>query len=393
MATVVTDRQLSGGDWRFYLSPQTNQGAVNANPVFQPVRRTDGGLTEAVTYTTSAEVSLDYNPSAQIQDGREYTAEIPFELNKQTVNYLIAAIYGTEAVVTQTSSLIASTAGGFQSTDASFTNFNVGDFVFVTGFTNALLNRTYRITAKADADNISVEPAPAVVVAAGDSVTFNTSRTTNANDATYYTGQERVIDESKVGDIDYQTPYDGLINTMSLEIGEAGVITGSMALQFGNKVSGTSAVSGQTDSAVGSDAPLSAVQNLANWYLAGVSAICSLKSATISISNENQRDQAAGCIDRYVRGQPTITIEGVSRSSIANSMVIREYRNNSTRIGFGVEFDHGSGEKTVISIPQCVVTEWSMPKAQSVISNNEFSMVAEKDAALGYAIGIFRNWS
>ena len=74
-------------------------------------------------------------------------------------------------------------------------------------------------------------------------------------------------------------------------------------------------------------------------------------------------------------------------------MVIREYRNNSTRIGFGIEFDHGNGERTVISIPQTVVTAWSMGKAQSVISNNEFSLGAEKDAALGYAIGVFRNWS
>ena len=390
MATIVTDRQLSGGDWRFYLSPQTNQGAINASPVFVPVRRTDGGLDENITYTTSAEVSLDFNPSAQIQDGKEYTSELSFELTKQTVGYLIAAIYGSEVTVTATSATVASTVTGFTGTPSGL---NVGDYVFISGFTNTALNRTYRVTAKPASTSISTSPVPAAVVAAGDTVTVQTSRTTNANDATYFAGQERVIDQSKVGDVDYQTVFDGLINAFTLEVGESGVITGSQTVQFGNKVESTALVAGQTDSAASTDAPLSAVQNLANWYLDGETALCSLKSATISISNENQRDQAAGCVDRYVRGQPTITVEGVSRSSIADSMVIREYRNNSTRIGFGVEFDHGNGERTVISIPQTVVTAWSMGKAQSVISNNEFSLGAEKDAALGYAIGVFRNWS
>ena len=391
MATTVTDRQLSGGDWRFYLSAQTDQGAVNATPEFTPFRRTEGRLLKALSYTQSSEVSLDFNPSSQVQDGKELTAELGFEATKQSIGYLIAAIYGSEVVVASTATTISATGTGLAGT-GMFTNFNVGDYIFVDGFANAALNRTYRISAKASNDAISTSPAPAATESSGATVAVTTNRTTNANDATYFTGQNRVIDESKVGDVDYETAFDGLINAFSLEVGESGIIGGSQTIQFGREVAGSSAIAGQTDAAVGTDAPLSAVQNLANWYLAGVSALCQLKSATISISNENQRDQAAGCVDRYVRGQPTISIEGVSRSSIANSMVIRDYCYNSTRIGFGLEFDHGGGDKTVISIPQCVVTNWTSPDSQNTISNDEFSMGAEKSATLGYAIGVFRNW-
>lgn len=388
MATVVTDRQLSGGDWRFYLSPQTNQGAVDANPVFTPFRRTEGRLLKAISYTQSAEVSLDFNPSNQVQDGKELTAELSFEATKQSINYLIAAIYGSEVAVTQTAATVASTATGFTGTPDGLA---VGDYVFISGFTNTALNRTYRVTAKPTGTSISTEPAPAAVVAAGDTVTVQTNRTTNANDATYFTGQNRVIDQSKVGDVDYETAFDGLINAFSLEIGESGIIGGSQTIQFGREVAGNAAVAGQTDAAAGTDAPLSAVQNLANWYLDGESALCALKSATISISNENQLDKAAGCVDRYVRGQPTITVEGVSRSSIANSMVIRDYCYNGTRIGFGVEFDHGGGHRTVISIPQVVVTSWTAADGQNTISNDEFSASAEK-SGLGHAIAVYRNW-
>lgn len=394
MPTTVTDRQLSGGDWAVYLSEQTAQGSINATPVWQPERRTEGRIKSVPSYTTSAEVSLDFNPSQQVQDGRESTGEISFELTKQKISRLFAAIYGAETQVTETSATIASTATGFTSTDGSFANIGVGDYPYFSGLAAAANNKGYRVTAKADDDTITTYPAPPVVAAAGPSVTVKCFKTTNANLPTYFSGQNRVIDQSKVNDIDFQTFVDGLINAFSVEIGESGIITGSQTIQFARKLDGTGEISGQTDAAATTDAPLSAVQNVANWYLNDVTALCELKSATISISNENQRDQAAGCGDRYVRGSnPVITVEGVSRSSIANSMVIRDYFDNATRIGFAVELSHGGADRTVIVIPQTVVTAWDMPDGQNVISNNEFTLTAEKDAALGYSIAVFRNWS
>lgn len=394
MATIVTDRQLSGGDFSVYFAEQTTQGEINASPVWEQERRTEGRIKSTPSYTTSAEVSLDYNPSAQVQDGRESVAEISFEMSKQKFSRFRAAIYGTQATVTSTSTTIAATATGFTSTDASFTNLVVGDWIFVSGFDPNSLNRHYLITAKADNDTITTYPAPATTDLAGDSVTVQTRRTTNANDPTYYSGQNRVLDQSKAGDIDYQTFVDGLINAFSIEIGESGIITGSSTLQFATKLAGTGPIAGQTDAAAATDAPLSSVQNIADWFLAGATALCSLKSATISISNENQRDQAAGCGDRYVRGSnPVITVEGVSRSTIADSMAIRDYFDDATRIGFAVTFDHGGGERSVIYIPRAVVTAWDMADGQNVISNDEFSLTAEKDPALGFAIAIYTNWS
>ena len=394
MPTTVSDRQLSGGDWAVYLSEQTASGAVNTSPVWTPERRTEGRIKHTPSYVTSAEVTGDFNPVSQIQDSKESVGEISFELTKQKISRLFAAIYGAETQVTETSATIASTVTGFTSTDDSFTDVAVGDFIFVTGFVNSALNKTYRITAKSGSDTISTYPAPAAVVAASASITVKSFGTKNSNTPTYFSGQNRVIDQSKVNDIDFQTFVDGLINAFSIEIGESGVITGSQTIQFARKLDGTGAVSGQTDAAATTDAPLSAVQNVANWYLNDVTALCELKSATISISNENQRDQAAGCGDRYVRGSnPVITVEGVSRSSIANSMVIRDYFDNATRIGFAVELSHGGADRTVIVIPQTVVTAWDMPDGQNVISNNEFTLTAEKSATLGYSIAVFRNWS
>lgn len=394
MPTIVTDRQLTGADISVYLSPQTNAGAVNANPVWQPFRRTEGRALSTPAYTTSAEVSLDYAPSAQVQDGRESVAQLSFEATKQSISFLLSAIYGTETTVTKTSTTIASTATGFSSTSNDFADFLPGDWIFVSGFANAALNKPYLITAKTSGNAITTSPSPAAVVAASASITVTTKRTRNANDATYYSGQNRIVDQSKAGNIDFETFVDGLINAFELQVGETGIIGGSQTIQFGKRLTGSAAIAGQTDSPVTSDAPLSAVQNVSDWFYGSASALCVIKSATISLSNENQRDQAAGCGDRYVRGSnPVLTVTGVSRSSVADSLAIKAQYDNGTRVGFAVTFDHGGGHKTIIYIPRNVVTAWSMPDGQNVIATNNFTLTAEKDPTLGFFVGVYRNWA
>lgn len=393
MPSTVADRQLVGGDFKVYLSPQTAKGAINASPVFQAFRRTSGRAKKTVNYTQSAEVSLDFNAVRQIQDTSEIMAEVETEATKQTMNMLISALHGTEVVTTQTATTISTTASGLSASSGTpFATINVGDFIFVTGFANPLLNRTYLVTAKASSTAITTSPAPAAVVAAGASVTVKSNRTINANTPTYYTGQNRVIDNSAAGLTDYYTPYDGIINSQSVAIGETGILTSTVSMMFERDTVNNAVIAGQTDSAELTDAPLSAVQNIANWYFGGSSALCVLKSATININNNYQKDDAAGCVSRYGRGQFDVSIEGVSRSSIADSMNVRDLYYAGTRTAFGVEFDHGGGDKTVIYIPQGVLTAWDMEDGQNVISNDSFSLSAEKSTSLAYTIAVFRNW-
>ncbi len=393
MPSTVADRQLVGGDFKVYLSPQTAKGAINASPVFTAFRRVSGRAKKTINYTQSAEVSLDFNAVRQIQDTKEIMAEIETEVTKQTVGMLLAAVHGTETTLSVTASNISATGTGLSAAAGTpFANVNIGDFIFVTGFAGASLNRTYLVTAKASSTAITTYPAPAVTESAGASVTVKCNRTINANTPTYYTGQNRVIDESAVDDVDFYTPFDGIVNSQSVAVGETGILTSTVSMMFEKDTVATTAISGQTDAAALTDAPLSAVQNVANWYFGGASVLCVLKSATININNNYQKDDAAGCVSRYGRGQFDVTVEGVSRSSIADSMNVRDLYYVGTRTAFGVEFDHGGGDKTVIYIPQGVLTAWDMEDSQNVISNDSFSLAAEKSTSLAYTIAVFRNW-
>lgn len=393
MPTTITDRQLVGGDFKVWTSAQTTKGAINASPVFTAVRRTSGRAKKNISYTQSAEVSLDFNAARQVQDTKEISAEIETEVTKQSIGFLLSAIHGTETLVSQTATTISATGTGLSASSGTpFASVNVGDFIFVTGFAASSLNRTYLVTAKASGASITTYPAPAVTEAAGASVTVKCNRTINANTPTYYAMQNRVADDSAVGDVDYYTPFDGIIDSQSLSVGETGIITSSLSMMFEKDSASATAISGQTDAAETTDAPLSAVQNVANWYFGGASVLCVLKSATINVNNNYQRDDAAGCVARYGRGQFEVTVEGVSRSSYADSMNVRDIYCAGTRTAFGVEFDHGGGDKTVVYIPQGVLTAWDMDDGQNVISNDSFSFAAEKSSLLGYTIAVFRNW-
>lgn len=393
MPTTITDRQLVGGDFKVWTSAQTTKGAINASPVFTAVRRTSGRAKKNISYTQSAEVSLDFNAARQVQDTKEITAEIETEVTKQSIGFLLSAIHGTETTLSQTATTISATGTGLSASSGTpFASVNVGDFIFVTGFTASSLNRTYLVTAKASGASITTYPTPAVTEAAGASVTVKCNRTINANTPTYYAMQNRVADDSAVGDVDYYTPFDGIIDSQSVSVGETGIITSSLSMMFEKDSAATTAISGQTDAAELTDAPLTAVQNVANWYFGGASVLCLLKSATINVNNNYQRDDAAGCVARYGRGQFEVSVEGVSRSSYADSMNVRDIYYAGTRTAFGVEFDHGGGEKTVVYIPQGVLTAWDMDDSQNVISNDSFSLNAEKSSSLGYTIAVFRNW-
>jgi len=390
--TTVTDRQVSGGDWKVYISEQTDKGAINATPEFTPVRRVSGRAKRTVNYTESAEVSLDFNGAKQIQENTDLAMELEAETTKQSIGFLIAAIYGAESVVTVTATDIAATASGFTSVALGFTNIAVGDFIFVSGFTDTTINTIYRVTAKADNGTLTTYPVPAATEVAGDSVTVSTSKTYNANDSTYYTVQNRVIDESAAGDIDYETFYDGIAGQYVMNIAETGILTSTLSMVFEKVLNSSSAVAGQTDAAETTDAPLSAVQSVEGFEFDGVNSTCVTKSLQLTVNLNQQSDDAAGCTKQYSRGAPQFTISGASRSTTADSMAIRDSYRNAERVQHAVKLDHGNGEHTIISLPQIVLTEWDMPDSNNTVAVNEYSGAAEK-SSYGYTLAVFRNWS
>jgi hypothetical protein len=390
----MAERLLSGNDFGVYLSEQTAKGAIDASPVFTPFRRTEGKARQNVSYVQSSEVKTNRQARENVKDNSSFAADLSVEFTKQTVNYLIKAIQGTEATVTATATTIASDANGFvASTGTPFSGMAVGDYLFVSGYADTTLNRNYRITAVNSSLDVEVSPVPTAVEAAGASVTFTSQRTSSASTIPYYTVQTRMVDTSKAADTDYQTFYDGQINSASFEIGESGMMTGALAIVAEALTSGTAEISGQTDATADSSSVLSAVNDVVRIWVDGADSVCTVKSAGFEFSNNMQEDRAAGCEGAtYANGDMTLTGALAARLPVDVSSAWRDRYINGTNVALAFELDHGGGDYTIIEVPQAVITEHEIPDGSGVVANSEMTYTAEEDSR-GYTCVVYRNWS
>jgi len=396
MASTVADRLLEGGDFSLYLSPQAAKDAVNSAPEFYKVRRTSGKNATAVSYTTSNEVSTDGQAPEQIQESKSYTLDFETEGYSRTIEQMIAAIYGEEVVRTDTDTVYAATATGFTSTGGELgaLGLAVGDYFFVDGFATADLNRSYRVSAVDDSDTITTYPAPSAAESAGASVTMLSRKTVSAVSPTYFTSQTRATDFSKAGDLDYNTHYNGIINTYALTIPEEGVCTATASLICEKHLAGTAAIAAQTDAAADTGNAFSSAQHVKDFFVQGVSKACEVKSMSIEIANNQQEDSAAGCQGKLTaRGQFGCSGSVSVRSFASSPFTFRDYNENGTNVELGLRITDGDGQSTVIVIESAKITEATQADGNSVIANAECSFAAQRHSTTGTTVKIYRDWA
>lgn len=390
--TVVNDGLLGGGDFRVGKSLQTTKGAINATPVFTPVRRRSGKTDKAIGYVQDETVSDDYQGQEQIQDTKDLTISIEASFVKQSVDMLIEAMYAAETLVEITAITFASTASGFAGTGNPFLNVDVGDGIWLEGFTNSEIDGFYIVTAKADNNTITTSISPVAVEAAGASVTLKSSVYINSNNPYYSAFQTRATDLSQTDDINYHTVYDSIPNNFATEIGETGIVSATSDYVAEREVEGSAAIAGQTYQTAQFDRPISAVQNIVNFYVNDAIATCKMKSLSLAIALNQQGDDAAACTKFFTRGAFAVTGSTVVRSMKSNPFIWRDYYWNGNRVSIAVLIDHGGGDQTYIVLPQIVATEHSQDDGNNAISNSQVSFTAEGNAATDSTIRVYKNW-
>lgn len=395
MATTVDDRSLSGNDISVHLSPQTIKGAVDVSPVFDKFRRTEGKPTKTVAYTNSNEVKSNRQARQQLQESTTNAAELSFELNESTAKYLDGMLHGDpvdNGIVAQTT--VAATATGFTDTGGGLDNLLEGDWFKATGFTDTTIDGFYKVgtvNAPGDFDTLPVPPATEV---AGASVTVETQKTVSGSAPTYYTVQARTLDKSAAGDINYDTFFDGVINTGAIEIGETGIVTGNFAMNIESLADGSALVAGQTDNAADTSEVATSTNNVTTIYVDGVDSACGVKSMGLEFNNNYQGDRSAACEgERYAFGDVDATGALVTRAVISNSFEWRARYRNSTRFALAVLIEFSGGNWLILEVMQAVITEHAMPDGSNVISSNEMSYGSEESSVTGTTIQAFRNFA
>jgi len=382
--TTVNDRSLSGNDI----------SVIDASPVFDPFRRTEGKPKQEITYVQSSEVKSNRQGRTQVQDASTFTGELAFELSQDTAKYLDGMLHGASVDNSVTSVItIGTTATGFVSSNTDFANLSVGDWFFISGFADSDNDGYYKIKTYTDNQNIDTEVAPATIEAEGATVSFESMKTSSGSDQTYYTTQTRTVDKSSAGDIDYRTFFDAVINTGSIEVGETGIVTGSFALAIEALNPGELILAGQTDNATDASDPVSSINNISAIYVDGVNSNCGVKSFGLEFNNNYQADRSAACNgERYAFGDVEATGALVTRAVISNTFEWRDRFEASTPIALACIFTWSDGRWLILEIMRAKLTEHNMPDGSNVISSNEMSYGAEEDPVTGTTVQMFRNF-
>lgn len=400
MTTNVTDRVMRGSDFNVGISVQTDKGVIDPNPIFRPYRRTEGKGAKVINYTEDPTVNNGLQGLEQIQESKDLTADLSSTFSKQSVNMLIQALHAPEVIVAIAESDISATATGFESAAGDFSSVLVGDGIWVDGFTDTTINGFYIVSAVDTSTNphtITTTIAPAAIEAAGAAVTIDTSRYWNADSPCYNTIQTRATDKSAPGEVSHHTLYDAILNVFSGEIGEVGIVTNTANFVAEQEVPGNEEIAGQTYAAPFTDRSVTSVKGgdaaVQAFYVDGLNYTCIVKSLSLEVNNNYEKDDSAACDSLYVRGQPTFGGSLAVRSFISDPFEWRDYSWNSTRVEIAVRVSHGNGEETFIIFRQCVVTEATQPDGNNTVANTEATFVCEKDTDAEVTMAVYRNWT
>jgi len=386
--------QLERKDLSVHITPQAVEGTVDATPAFKVIRGTSGIVQSSPTYVTSNEVVTDGQAAQSVQDRKESTLTREFDVTKETVTLFEDVVHGTQvdnsvsAVAT-----IGSDAAGFVSSNNDFAALSVGDWFMMSGFVDTDLNVLFKVSVKTDSNNIDTEVAPASIEAQGATVTLTSLKTASGVTKTLRTIQNRVFDDSKAADTDYETFVDCFASIGSFSIDKSGIVTGSLEYKIPTPLSGSAAIAGQTDATKDTSPVVSAVNNISAFYEDGVSSACNIQTMSIEFNNNYEGDGgAAGCTsEQFGRGTIAVTGSIVTRTVKASSMVWKDKNKNGTKQAIAVGFTWPDGDWAIMEITQAIITAHTFTDGDIIVSN-DMEFAGDPDSVTGSTFQIFSSF-
>ena len=384
---------LERKDLTVHISDQAVENTADATPAFKQIRGTSGRVQSSPTYVTSNEIVVDGQAAQQVQDRTESTFTREFDVTQETVRLFKDVIHGVDDDNTVSAvTTIGSDALGFVSTANDFATLEVGDWFMASGFVDTTLNVLYKITVKTDDNNIETATAPTSVEAAGATVTFTSIKIASGLTKSLKTIQNRVYDESKTANTDYASFLNCFASVGSFSVEKSGIVTGSIEYKVPKPLSGTAALSGQTDATKDSSDVVSAINNVSAFYENGIDSNCNIQTMNIEFNNNYEGDGgAAGCTDeQFARGTISVTGSILTRTVKANSMDWSDKNRQGTRQPIAVGLTWPDGKWAVLEVRQAVMTTHTFTDGDIVVAN-EMEFAADPDSTLGHTFAIYTN--
>lgn len=375
-------------DQTVYIAAQTAKDDTTSLS-FDKFYRTGGAPVETITYETSAIVDEGGQAPEQVKTGSERQMDGESEYKQGDWQLFKKAIHGDEVLTDVTGTDIEFTAGGLDSgASNAFANLIAGDFFWITG--SASNDGLFIIETKLNDNEVETTVAP-VVEAAGSAVTVFSRKIKSGTTRYYDTVQQRLPYDSGVGGIGYKTFTNGLMDTAQLTIPATGIITESATWLLGGSVAGTAALSGQTDSGNARPSTMTS-DNVSGFWLNDANEKCQIRSADMSIANNYETLDAAGCSNReFGKGQIGVTTSLVAYTNSADPYKYDNYASGAVDVSFAFGLkSNDEVTEVVYKMPNCKVTTTSKEADGNLLMTN-FEIAAQGSKAESTTITIYVN--
>ena len=178
----------------------------------------------------------------------------------------------------------------------------------------------------------------------------------------------------------------------SITIEKTGIVTGSSEFKITSPLSGTGAVSGQTDLAKDASDVASALNNVDRLYVDGDNTGCVASTLGVEFANNYASDDggAGGCPENFGRG--TITLSGslAAKTDDEETDLWKSRNKNGSRHALASLVNWPDGRWMVVEITRAVISSHEYSGDEVVENTMEYT--AEGDSVTGATIQVFRNW-
>jgi hypothetical protein len=316
---------------------------------------------ESLGQPKNTQVSNEIRPDGQVTDliqlARMADGGISGELSYGTYDKLFKAVMRASDWTTLTDTGIVISADNasseFRWASGSPPAFVVGQFVKVSGFTEAANNGFFRVTAR-DSDSITVD-GTLTDEAAGDSVTVQGDVLTNGNVLTSFTLEKEFVDITQFlsytgmspGQMDLAFPVEGVATAAFTFMGKDAALAQATV--------GTGGPNAANENDVINTSNHLAVLTESSGALVGTHGT----GLNISVQNSLRRQPALGSLTSVGLGLGRFVVTGELTAYFENELLLNRYLNHSES-GVGLVVD-GQGGAYGIYLPRVKFTGGGAP--------------------------------
>lgn len=357
-------------------------------PTLQDLRLTAESLSTETSTEDSKEIRNDRQKADTIRTAVQAAGEVNFELSYGTYDdFILGALFATDwsaevtDVASDTSISANSVGNQLEGTDGEFTNYQVGEWVLIEGFSSTPNNGIGKITAinssdpgVSDDDQLVIAGLTLTTEAAGNSISV-----TQLSSATNGTTQHSFVIEKQFTDLSNEfISFNGMtIDTWSLATALESIITGSFSFMGKTDAWATATIGDGSNAAPTTTQIMNCVDHIEK-VLENYTAY-EATEFSLELQNGLRTRGLLGQLAKDSIGTGLCNVTGTLKAYFEDSTTLQKY-SNYVSTSLAIILKDNAGNRYIIDLPEVkLISATAVATGQSsdIIADMSFSAILD----------------